>query len=83
MIMKKLILLWTIVFSFGGYSQEWAPIGATWHYSEKFIFWNPIDEDYIKYESVKDTLINGINCKKIIKRHDVWCNVRPEIELMY
>jgi len=65
------------------YSQDWAPIGSTWYYSEGFSFWNEYDEDYIKFESVKDTIIDGKNCRKIVKHGKVACNDRPMIEYMY
>ncbi len=82
--MKKILLLLLIVlFAIPFIAQDWAPIGANWHFSEEFSFWNEYDEDYIKFESVKDTLIEGKSCRKITKRHQIVCNDRPNIEYMY
>lgn len=64
-------------------AQEWAPIGARWHYTESFSFWNPIVRDYIKIESVKDTVVAGKVCRKLTKRHNIGCSDRPDTEFMY
>jgi Secretion system C-terminal sorting domain len=63
------------------FSQDWAPIGAKWYYDEQFA--SSGDIDYIKYTSEKDTIVNGQSCRKINKRHDLYCYERPEIELMF
>ncbi len=82
--MKTLVIFSIVILlAMKGFTQEWAPVGAAWHYTEKFSFWSLNDEDYIKYESEKDTVFMGINCKKIVKRHDVYCYQRPENEFMY
>lgn len=44
-------------------AQVFAPIGATWHYSYQTI--NPNVISFKKIESVSDTTINGILCKKL------------------
>lgn len=44
-------------------AQDFAPIGAVWHYSYQTIDPNVIS--FKKVESVSDTTINGIQCKKI------------------
>ncbi len=31
--------------AFPDFTQEWAPLGATWYYTEKFLTWNQYDED--------------------------------------
>jgi hypothetical protein len=64
-------------------SQEWAPVGAAWHYTEEIFMPIVIDEDYIKFESVKDTIYEGKLCRKITKRHYITCSDRPETEYMY
>lgn len=82
--MKKFLLISiSFLLTLHSLTQDWAPIGANWHYSEEFSFWNEYDEDYIKFESVKDTLIEGKSCRKITKRHQIVCNDRPNIEYMY
>jgi hypothetical protein len=57
------------------FSQEWAPIGARWHYTERFAFSD--DVDYLMFTSEKDTLFNGIWCNKLLKRHSMFCTDRP------
>ena len=80
--MKRLFLLLLILsISNFSFSQNWAPVGAKWHYKEGFA--NYGDVDFIRFESVKDTLFMGKNCRKILKRHQVGCLQRPNIEYMY
>jgi hypothetical protein len=62
-------------------SQEFAPVGAEWYYHEGFAFSG--DVDYIKFTSEKDTLIHGEICRKISKRHKLWCNDRPLEEYIF
>lgn len=54
-----LLVLSTIVTN----AQDFAPIGATWHYSYQTI--NPNVISFKKIESVSDTTINGILCKRL------------------
>lgn len=61
--------------------KEFAPIGAEWYYNERFAFSGDID--YIKFKSEKDTIINGKTCKKITKRHKIYCFDRPDTEFLY
>ena len=80
--MKNLFLYFVLIFvSIQLFAQEFAPVGAEWHYDEQFAFSGDID--YMKFTSEKDTLINGQICKKITKRHKIECNDRPEIEYLY
>lgn len=44
-------------------AQGFAPIGATWHYS--YQTYNPNVISYLKIESIADSTINGIQCKKL------------------
>ena len=77
-------LLFIIILGFFGIAvsaQNWAPVGAKWHYDERFAFSGHID--FIRYTSEKDTIFHGQNCRKISKRHDVYCYERPEYELMF
>lgn len=68
--MKKLLLSFSIlILSISTFSQGFAPIGATWHYTEGFFGNGRID--YEKIESVKDTLIQNKLCKKLVKRHGI------------
>ena len=80
--MKKILLLILIISTSNFiFSQNWAPVGAKWHYKERFA--NYGDVDFIRFESVKDTLFMGKNCRKILKRHQVGCLQRPNVEYMY
>ncbi len=82
--MKRLLLLSFILLgALGSAAQEWAPVGASWYYTEQFFYPIPIEIDYIKIESVKDTLIAGIPCRKLVKRHNPACCDRPLTEYMY
>lgn len=83
--MKELKLISVFCFfSLVTIAQEWAPVGATWHYTERFFMgFTPLEIDYIKIESVKDTVVDGITCKKLTKRHNVACADRPYVEYMY
>jgi hypothetical protein len=42
------------------FSQEWAEIGSIWHYTKGTL--NPDFTSYTTFESVTDTMINGIAC---------------------
>jgi len=44
-------------------AQDFAPIGATWHYS--YFPFIPTAYTYLKIESIADSIINGIQCKKL------------------
>jgi|GEM_PF-564700 len=61
--------------------KEFAPIGAEWYYNERFAFSGDID--FIKFTSEKDTIIHGKTCKKITKRHKIYCFDRPDAEYLY
>jgi hypothetical protein len=41
------------------------------------------DTDYLKIESVKDTMVQNKLCRKLIKRHNLQCADRPNTEFMY
>lgn len=79
--MKYLLMIILFLTAFNTRAQEFAPIGAEWYYNEQFAFSGDIN--YIRFTSVKDTLIFGENCKKIIKRHKLFCNDRPDVEYLF
>ena len=60
------ILLFSITLCVSTYSQDtWAPIGSIWHYTQ-----NTIDPNIIHFktiESISDTTINGISCRKLLE----------------
>jgi hypothetical protein len=63
--MKKLILIILTAISIQANSQEFAPIGAKWHYDQGTF--NPDLTTYQTIESISDTIINGIPCRKLMK----------------
>lgn len=79
--MKITFLTLFIVLFFNASGQEWAPIGASWHYTFNTIWSPPPNSFSKKYEVTGDTTINGQTCSKIVKEHVV--NNRPNIEYMY
>jgi hypothetical protein len=50
-------------------AQNWAPIGAKWHYDEHFAFRG--DMAFFLFESIGDTVVLGKNCR-IIQKNDDW-----------
>ncbi len=55
-----------LLFNFKIQAQSWAPIGATWYYSYHASYFPPYLNTYSKIVSEKDTIINGVNCRKLI-----------------
>jgi hypothetical protein len=51
-----------LFYSLTTYSQEFAPVGATWHYSSGGFSSNTYYP--VKIQSLKDTVIMGIQCRK-------------------
>ena len=78
--MKKILTVCIVISAFYSSAQTWAPIGATWYYSETHYFLPLVD--YYKVESVGDTLINGISCK-VLHKNSYVCDLRPLTEYMY
>lgn len=80
--MKKLFLFLLLgLFAAGGQSQNWAPVGARWYFTE--YFFGSGDVDYLMLEALKDTVFEGKACRKITKRHNLVCADRPMVEYMY
>ena len=68
--MKVAILLMSMmVWTSGLHAQEWAPLGATWHYHH-YIQGFPPYEGYVRFEAVTDTVINGQPTRKILANND-------------
>ncbi|MCK9204469.1 MAG: T9SS type A sorting domain-containing protein [Bacteroidales bacterium] len=63
--MKKLLFIILTAISVQATSQEFAPIGAKWHYDQGTF--NPDLTTYQTIESISDTIINGIPCRKLMK----------------
>jgi len=66
--MKKILLLILTGISLLTFGQEFAPLGATWHYSLGSI--NPGYESFKTIKSISDTTINGIVCKKLVEEEN-------------
>ncbi len=86
--MKRIIILAGLLsaLSFTSNAQttsDWAPVGATWYYTETFFWPIPMIEDYLMIQSVGDTVIQGLSCRKLTKRHTIVCSDRPQVEYMY
>jgi len=56
-----------LVFNAFAQAQDFAPIGATWYYTNIESFFLYQYEGYIKVESIKDTIIQGHTCKELTK----------------
>lgn len=63
--MKRTILITLTLCSLMAVGQDFAPIGAVWYYNQGTI--NPDLNTYKTFESILDTTINGIDCRKIIE----------------
>lgn len=80
--MKTLIIAFMIVVTLQLVAQDLAPIGAIWYYTESFA--STGDKAYLKIESVKDTLVQGKNCKLLRKSKVLQCsNRKDETEIVY
>lgn len=80
--MRNLILAFLFVVSLQIMAQDFAPIGAKWYYTESFAFSGDIS--FLKIESVKDTVVQGKDCKVLLKTHFLGCSDRPTInEIVY
>jgi len=79
--MRFLLRYLFLVFFFSSLSlqaQNWLGNGTTWHYTEGRAFSGRID--YLQFTVEKDTLIKGLNCKKIIKNRNLFCSFHEEVE---
>lgn len=62
-------------------AQSFAPIGATWHYTEKFAF-----ETYTSYlyiEATKDTVFKGKNCQILENNGGLDCAFHHDKDYIY
>lgn len=63
--MKNLLLIILTSVTIQISAQEFAPIGAKWHYTQATL--NPEIIAFKTIESISDTVINGKSCKKLIQ----------------
>lgn len=79
--MKKIVVLLILSFNiYFGFSQNFAPIGSTWYYTEHTFSGNI---GYLKIESVKDTVINSQSCRKLYKEKTIGCSYHSVTEFVY
>lgn len=65
--MKKLnVLIFVMLLSGQVTGQNFAPVGAKWHFTEFWAFSWPGEESYIMIEAVSDTVISGYLCTKLV-----------------
>lgn len=83
--MKKILFIITsflLLFSFSTIkAQEFAPIGAEWHYTMRFFMSE--DERFVKIESVKDTIVNEKTCSLLEIEYGFSCYFYNEKEYVY
>lgn len=80
--MKHIITFGLVLLSFVKLTaQDFAPIGAEWHYNERHAFSG--DLTFFKVSSIKDTVVDMKNCRLIQKQGNPMCSGRPDIEYMY
>lgn len=80
----KLLIVVLAVFCFGkiSFAQSFAPVGATWHYTQN-IFSNFTEKKIFKIESTRDSLFAGKNCRLLVKNEEFYCEDRPLQVLVY
>jgi ELWxxDGT repeat protein len=61
--------------------QDFASIGTEWYYTETFF--SSGDINFLKIESVKDTVVKDVNCHKLVKTDYLICTGRSEDEIVY
>ncbi len=66
--MKSTLLL-ILSFIFSNTHAQFAPLGAKWHYSSSDNGSAPSGATYKLFESEKDTVLAGVNCKKLKITH--------------
>lgn len=79
--MRKLFLIFIILFSANAFSQEFATIGTKWYYNQGDVM--PSRHTYRLLESVSDTIINGTECKKITQNIESPVQYNLQTKFMY
>ena len=62
-------------------AQSFAPIGATWHYTEKFAF--ETYSSYLYIEATKDTVFKGKTCRVLENNGGLDCAFHNEMDFVY
>jgi len=80
--MVRILLLGYFLFQFFEVQcQDFPSVGTKWYYTEQFAFSYRID--YFSIEAEKDTLFQGQNCIKLVKRHVPFCSRQGLQEFVY
>lgn len=82
-LMKSLLLvLVAVCFANSLQAQNFAPVGATWHYTQN-IYSNFTEKQFFKIESIQDSVFAGKNCTLLEKNEEFYCEERPLQVLVY
>ena len=79
--MKKTLIAFIIAFPSLLFTQNFAPIGAEWYYTEYHAFSQRIT--FLHIASVRDTVINGKNCSVLENNGGLACNFYNERDFVY
>lgn len=72
--MKKQLLFIFLNLSVLSFTQNFAPLGAIWHYGAAY---NAPGEGFVTFESTQDTIVSGKNCRLLNQSSGLSCNARP------
>lgn len=61
-------------------TNDWAPVGATWWYDQEQV--SGPEDTYLRISSVKDTLVMGHPCRKLIKK-SAWQNGASKLGVLF
>lgn len=79
---QQILIVFILFFSNPAISQEFAPIGAKWHYTEKYVGPGDWENEYsLKIIAVKDTIIEGQSCIEL--RCDYLCWHPYDVQYVY
>ena len=79
--MRAFILVSMVIITTQIFTQEFAPIGSIWHYTQ----WT-IDPDVVSFktiETISDTVINGNQCRKMVEVERYLDTVNVTFHYMY
>lgn len=80
--MKKVILLkGLLILSLQLTAQDFAPVGALWHFNERSP--TSLHHGYMTIRSVEEVIFQGKLCRKLVKVGQWVCMFRPNVEYVY
>ena len=68
--MKKQLLLIYLLCNLLSFAQNFAPLGAIWHYGASYMM---PGEGFVRFESTHDTLVSGKNCRLLTQSSSLYC----------